>query len=84
MTHRPNQAGHIACHSNKIFHSFINRPIRASKDLHIGENSFLDLSLHINWPIRASQDLHSGEKCFVDFSLHINGPIRASQNLHGD
>ena len=23
MTHRPNQAGHFACHSNKIFHSFI-------------------------------------------------------------
>ena len=23
MTHRPNQAGHLACHSNKIFHSFI-------------------------------------------------------------
>ena len=20
MTHRPNQAGHIACHSNKIYH----------------------------------------------------------------
>ena len=23
VTHRPNQAGHIVCHSNKIFHSFI-------------------------------------------------------------
>ena len=22
MTHRPNQAGHLACHSDKIFHSF--------------------------------------------------------------
>ena len=24
MTHGPNQAGHFACHSNKIFHSFIH------------------------------------------------------------
>ena len=27
MTHRPNQAGHFACHSNKIFHSFIHSMI---------------------------------------------------------
>ena len=44
MTHRPNQSGHITCHSNKIFHSFINtlRDRREMGDQEIREDLHSD------------------------------------------
>ena len=60
----------------------LNRLVRASQDLHSGENGFLNFSWHINRLTQASQDFHSGENCFLVLSWHLNRLARASQDLY--
>ena len=59
----------------------LNRCVRASQDLHSGENCLVDISEHLQTPAQASYNLHSSEECFLDFSWHSDRPAQASQDL---